>query len=484
VEKDSGIKAGYSNQEYESTGATLVTTLSEKTNIITAVNAFYNTKSKYVKNSSIITLSDIRTNEEVSRVCEENDLSLFAMEFVPRIARAQKLDALSSQASIAGYRAGLLAATSLKKYLSSISKNQNTSQDDIFTKPDPNKVIGIRHGSYDKLNPSGFVPEETVINNGDIILAKIKPIQQDIKTNSEKAFKDDSEVYKSHAPGVVDRIYTKIYNQDMFETRKMLVRAERIPHIGDKFCSRHGQKGTCGILLKASDMPHTRNGIRPDIIVNPNAIPSRMTIGQLIESLLGKKCALKREEADGTPFEPRNIDKVREELKELGYDEDGREYLYNGMTGERMEVRIFIGPTFYQRLKHMVQDKIHSRSRGPTTTLTRQAPEGRSRDGGLRLGEMERDAVAAHGLSKFLKERLLDNSDAYSTYVCGECGLFAQRANRRNNKKFPTADDVYFCPQCDNYNNIHKVRIPYAFKLMIQELMSMCIAPRIRVVDN
>ena len=379
---------------------------------------------------------------------------------------------------------GMFRSTSLKKFLSSISKNQNTSQDDIFTKPDPNKVIGIRHGSYDKLNPSGFVPEETVINNGDIILAKIKPIQQDIKTNSEKAFKDDSEVYKSHAPGVVDRIYTKIYNQDMFETRKMLVRSERIPHIGDKFCSRHGQKGTCGILLKASDMPHTRNGIRPDIIVNPNAIPSRMTIGQLIESLLGKKCALKREEADGTPFEPRNIDEIREELKELGYDEDGREYLYNGMTGERMEVRIFIGPTFYQRLKHMVQDKIHSRSRGPTTTLTRQAPEGRSRDGGLRLGEMERDAVAAHGLSKFLKERLLDNSDAYSTYVCGECGLFAQRANRRNNKKFPTPEDVYFCPQCDNYNNIHKVRIPYAFKLMLQELMSMCIAPRIRIVDN
>lgn len=376
---------------------------------------------------------------------------------------------------------GMFRSTSLRKYSSSISKNQNTSQDDVFTKPDPDKVVGIRHGSYDKLNMQGYAPEETVVHNGDILLAKLKPIQQDNKSNSEKVFKDDSESYKYHAPGTVFKVYVKILNADSYETRRMLVRSERTPTIGDKFCSRHGQKGTCGILLKGSDMCHTRRGLTPDIIMNPNAIPSRMTIGQLIECLIGKVATLRREDADGTPFEDRNLDEVKKQLEELGYRHDCTEYMYNGMTGEMMNVPIFIGPTYYNRLKHMVQDKVHGRARGPRTLLTRQAPEGRSRDGGLRVGEMERDAIAAHGLARFLKEKLMDNSDIYATYVCGKCGLFAQRANRRNNKKFPQSTDIYFCQQCNNYNDIYKVVIPYAFKLMLQELMSMCIAPRIRV---
>ena len=151
--------------------------------------------------------------------------------------------------------------------------------------------------------------------------------------------------------------------------------------------SLHGQKGTCGILLKGSDMCHTKYGLTPDIILNPNAIPSRMTIGQIIECLMGKVACLKGQEADGTPFEPRNIEGAKDELKKLGYSENGDEYLYNGMTGERINVKMFIGPTYYNRLKHMVQDKLHSRARGPRTLLTRQAPEGRSRDGGLRLGK-------------------------------------------------------------------------------------------------
>ena len=178
--------------------------------------------------------------------------------------------------------------------------------------------------------------------------------------------------------------------------------------------------------------------------------------------------------------EPRNIDKIKKDLKDLGYDENGNEYLYNGMSGEKMKVKIFIGPTYYQRLKHMVIDKVHSRARGPKTLMTHQAPEGRSRDGGLRLGEMERDSVIAHGMAKFLEEKLMRNSDAYSTYICGECGLFAQRANRRDNNSFPQLSDIYYCPKCNNYNNIKKVMIPYAFKLLVQELLSMCIVPRIK----
>lgn len=246
-------------------------------------------------------------------------------------------------------------------------------------------------------------------------------------------------------------------------------------------CSRHGQKGTMGIGFRGIDMPFTKHGIRPDIIMNANAIPSRMTIGQLWECLLGKIGALKGMNMDGTAFEDYDIEAMKDILESLGYQRDSEEYMYNGMTGKMMKYMIFIGPTYYQRLKHMVQDKVHSRSRGPVTILTRQAPEGRSKDGGLRLGEMERDAVIAHGLAKFLKERLMDCSDAYSTYICGKCGMFARREDSRHNEPKPGVDDVYYCPMCDNYTDIHKIMIPYAFKLMLQELLAMNIMPRIRV---
>lgn len=240
------------------------------------------------------------------------------------------------------------------------------------------------------------------------------------------------------------------------------------------------QKGTIGILLDGVDMPFNKFGVRPDIILNPNAIPSRMTIGHVVECFIGKLAVLDGTDADGTPFEEHDIESIKDRLEAHGYERNGKEYLYNGMTGEKMKVEIFIGPTFYQRLKHLVEDKIHSRARGPKTSLTRQAPEGRARDGGLRLGEMERDALIAHGAAKFLKEKLLDNSDAYTTYVCGICGLFAQRFNRREDKHYSQDTDIYCCIGCNNYTDIHKVRIPYAFKLLIQELQSMCIASRLR----
>ena len=165
---------------------------------------------------------------------------------------------------------GLYRSTTLKKYLTTIQKNQSTSQDDVFIKPDKTKVTGMRHGSYDKLNEQGYVPEETPVVNGDIIIGKVSPIQP--VGNSNKTFKDNSEVYKAGVPGVVDRVWTGIYNHEGYEMRKMRVRSERIPHIGDKLCSRHGQKGTIGITLPASDMPFTKDGLQPDIVVNANAI--------------------------------------------------------------------------------------------------------------------------------------------------------------------------------------------------------------------
>ena len=714
---------------------------------------------------------------------------------------------------------GLFRSMTLKKAGSSIQKNQQTSKDDEFMKPDPLKVRGIKqHGSYEKLNDKGYVPEETVVNNGDIIIGKVTPIQEISDDRRNMPYKDNSEIYKSIAPGVIDRVYLGIKNQDNHETRKMLIRSQRIPKVGDKFCcytedheiltidgwkpvaeitlddkiatlrqnklyytypikvynydcdeniytidsnnvklsvtlnhrmyvakdsdninfqimtaedinglavaykknvadtfntprptnpnfkqveikigsriidlnvwvtlfgilfghinlnnystlkisdvfikekvsrclahidsniavnkdkntktnswtvidseiaenilpyavmnklpewvwkleldkckilldnillnsnnnsytttnsnladslqilslyagvaaniiynigetytvnvlqeaqcypvvnkhnqfhitknkksgkksdklehykgkvyccevnndndskdenlgviyirrkgipvwcgnSRHGQKGTCGILLPNVDMPCDKYGIRPDVIVNAHAIPSRMTIGQLIECLVGKVGALEGYDMDGTPFEKYDLKQIEEQLIKLGYDPLGYDELYNGMTGEKLKVKIFFGPTFYQRLKHMVEDKIHARARGTQTMLTHQPSEGRSRDGGLKLGEMERDAIIAHGLSKFLHEKFMFNSDAYTTYVCDICGTFAYRIKRDYNKTKPSEKDNYFCKYCTNFNKISKIMIPYTFKLLIQELMAMCIVPRIR----
>jgi len=373
---------------------------------------------------------------------------------------------------------GLFRSSSLKKWESKIEKNQSTSQDDIFMKPDPTKLAGIRHAVYDKLNNRGYVPEETLVEYGDVIIGKVTPIQP--APNSNKCFKDSSEIYKVQKPAIIDKVFKDIQDTEGYDMIKIRTRSERIPEIGDKFTSRHAQKGTIGLTLHQSDMPFTKEGIYPDIIMNANAIPSRMTIGQLVEALVGKVAAIKGMLADGTPFNDIDIEQVKNELEKLGYEKNATEYLYNGMTGQKIKIPIFIGPTYYQRLKHLVSDKIHSRSRGPINSLTHQPPEGRSKDGGLRFGEMERDSIISHGMSKFLKERLLDTSDAYSTYVCDVCGLFAQRRLKKENKMYPSDTDAYYCNACKNQSRISKIIIPYAFKLLIQELMSMNIASRIR----
>ena len=241
--------------------------------------------------------------------------------------------------------------------------------------------------------------------------------------------------------------------------------------------SRHGQKGVIGMILSAADMPVTEEGIVPDIIVNPHAIPSRMTIGQLMECLLGKLCAIKGEQGDATPFRGASIHQISDELEKCGYDRLGGETLYNGMTGTKMHGKVFIGPTYYQRLKHMVNDKQHSRSRGPVQILTRQPVEGRAREGGLRFGEMERDCIISHGAANVLSERLFEQSDPFVATVCSKCGLLAE----------PVADKTLlrqkkpYCRVCSTHETVHDVRMPYAFKLLMQELMAMNIAARLRL---
>lgn len=232
--------------------------------------------------------------------------------------------------------------------------------------------------------------------------------------------------------------------------------------------SRHGQKGTIGITLRNEDMPFTAEGIVPDIIVNPHALPSRMTIAQLIECISGKTCALDGMRRDATAFDHDPTDEIAKQLESLGYDGTGAETLYSGFTGEPLDAKIFIGPTFYQRLKHMVHDKVHGRAKGAIQILTRQPVEGRSRDGGLRCGEMERDCMISHGASAFLKERLMDQSDAYTMCICKLCGFMAIDEKNRG----------MMCTVCKSSENCTRVTIPYACKLLFQELMAMNISPK------
>jgi DNA-directed RNA polymerase beta subunit len=245
--------------------------------------------------------------------------------------------------------------------------------------------------------------------------------------------------------------------------------------------SRAGQKGTCGLIIPEADMPFTKDGLRPDIILNPHAIPSRMTIGQLKETILGKVLLELGIFGDGTSFGNLDVKTICKELQRVGYESYGNEIMYNGFTGEQIETSIFIGPVYYQRLKHMVNDKQHSRSIGPMVNLTRQPAEGRSRDGGFRIGEMERDVMIAHGMSRFCRERLYDVSDKYSTHVCGKCGMIAcYNDESMKQTKFAKSDmSIHLCRTCGNMTDFAKVEIPYAYKLLAQELQTINIVPRI-----
>ena len=260
----------------------------------------------------------------------------------------------------------------------------------------------------------------------------------------------------------------KIYNHDEINMPTYNVHIVKITH--EKYIDKE---------VFDLGVANYRNFIANGIITK-NCIPSRMTIGQIIECIMGKSCAINGTEGDGTPFNDIDIESIKNELTKLGYSSSGKEELYNGMTGQKLKTEIFIGPTYYLRLKHLVEDKFHARARGPLTMLMHQPPEGRSREGGLRIGEMERDTLIAHGLAKFIKEKLMDNSDVYSTHVCELCGLFAQRLYKKDNASYETSNDLHYCASCKNYTKIAKVIIPYAFKLVIQEMMAMNIAPRLR----
>jgi len=342
--------------------------------------------------------------------------------------------------------------------------------EEIRCKPDKSNTKNMKFANYDKLDSKGIVKENTLIEDRDIIIGKVLPIKEN-KNDFTKTMKhsDESISFRTHEESYVDKNYIET-NGDGYNFCKVRIRNYRKPVIGDKFSSRHGQKGTIGNIIPEEDMPFTADGLKPDIIINPHAIPSRMTIAQLKETLLGKVLLQLGLFGDGTSFGEFEISSIINKLNDLGYESKGNELMYNALTGEQLTMSIFIGPAFYQRLKHMVNDKQHSRSIGPMVNLTRQPAEGRARDGGLRFGEMERDCMISHGASRFTKGRIFDASDAYSTFACAKCGSIAAFNNKEH---------IHYCNMCSNRSDFKYIEIPYACKLMFQELLTMNIAPRI-----
>ena len=361
-----------------------------------------------------------------------------------------------------------------------------------FANIEKNKVTGTKPGyDYSFLDDYGMIKENTPINDKMILIGKISS-----NLENKDLWSDSSVKPKKGQLGFVDKSFITD-SEDGFNIAKVRVREERIPAIGDKMASRAGQKGTIGLIIPEENMPFTADGIRPDLIINPHALPSRMTIGQIIESLFGKACLNYGMFGDCTAFQVKgsNHQTYGKMLVEAGFHSSGNQLLYNGMTGEQLESTIYIGPTYYMRLKHMVKDKINYRARGPNTGLTRQPVQGRANDGGLRIGEMERDGVLAHGLSYFLNESFLVRGDEYYMAVCNKTGAIAIYNDAKNIFLSPFADGpINFHTNPDgtmNIKNVSKfgrsfslIKIPYSFKLLIHELQTMNIQMRIITDEN
>jgi len=336
---------------------------------------------------------------------------------------------------------------------------KNLQPDNIYSLLDENGII----------IPESFVPKGSKMAVVGMVRVKeeMREIRDGVKveTRMVKTYYDVSLRTGVHHYGVVDKVYLGRSGPDTQYNRvcKVRFRKMRTPEFGDKVCSRHGQKGVVGLILNEEDMPFNKDGIVPDIIINPHAIPSRMTIGHLVECVYAKLCSMKGCIGDGSVFVPVDLETMGKTLQDIGFEKHGNEILYNGRTGHQIATEVFFGPTYYLRLKHMVADKIHARSGGPRDQLTRQPPSGRSNEGGLRIGEMERDVLLSYGFAQFTKESMMERSDKYTWAVCKNCGRTAVYSKE--------------CKGCSS-DNIAVVQTPYAFKLMVQELETLGVTPR------
>ena len=374
------------------------------------------------------------------------------------------------------------------------SKIAKTNINSVFTDVMNSKkqIVGVKDGyDYSYLDEYGMIKENTPLNDKIILIGQVTSSINDPNIGTDVSVKP-----KKGQLGFVDKSFIT-EGEEGTKLAKIRVREERLPALGDKMASRSGQKGTLGLIIPEEDMPFAEDGIRPDLIINPHAIPSRMTIGQLVETIYGKVCAYYGGAGDCTAFAIKgsNTEVYGHNLTNAGFHSSGNQILYNGYTGEQLQANIYIGPTYYMRLKHMVKDKINYRARGPRTVLTRQTVQGRANDGGLRVGEMERDGILAHGMSYFLNESFMIRGDEYYMAICNKTGCISIYNSARNIFISPFADGpIKFNITQDDKQNIETIsrfgrsfsilRIPYSFKLLIQELQVMNVQMRIITEDN
>lgn len=360
------------------------------------------------------------------------------------------------------------------------SKQYPGGERDRFEIPNvDDRIRGYKGGrAYELLEEDGAVASEARVSGGNILIGKTSPprFAQEFREAEMMGLerRDTSVGVRPSENGSVDTV-VMTQSSEGGKMYKIRVRDMRIPEIGDKFASRHGQKGVLGVLAKSEDLPYTAEGISPDVLINPHAFPSRMTVGMFMESVCGKAAAHRGKKFDGSAFVGEKIEDVRQALEGAGFDYSGKEIMYDGRTGKPFPVDVFIGVVYYQKLHHMVADKIHARARGQVQMLTKQPTEGRARGGGLRFGEMERDCLIAYGASMILKDRLLDESDKTDIYACERCGLVAYYDVKQNR---------YVCRVCGDKARVSSVSVAYAFKLLLQEMQSLNVAPRLQIRER
>lgn len=356
-----------------------------------------------------------------------------------------------------------------RKYSTTLRKYPNSTADRLGGRQEENGAPIKKHAL---LGTDGLANVGEKVSSGEVYVLKQVPLNTaatGLGSNyGSNEFRDAPMTYRLPDHSYIDKVMVSVTEAD-HKLIKVQTRQTRRPEVGDKFSSRHGQKGVVGIIAEQADMPFNDQGIVPDIIMNPHGFPSRMTVGKMLELVAGKAGVMAGKLQYGTAFGGSKIEDMADILIEKGFSYSGKDFVTSGITGESLPAYIFFGPIYYQKLKHMVQDKMHSRARGPRVILTRQPTEGRSRDGGLRLGEMERDCLIAYGASQLLLERLMLSSDAHEVDVCENCGLMGYQG---------------WCQTCKSSKGVVRMTMPYAAKLLIQELLSMNVLARLRLEDE